>query len=215
MTLSSKSLAGPGYIILNGIRVMNIVAFLAVIAASIVMLVKTSVASKFFFFDAVTHVLTAITSSKCCHYEGQTWTLLTITQCSSCFKNSRSFVASTLATGHCSVRLTASFTLALAMVVLGINMLGNLNKEALSQESLGLAFWRVVISAGIIIFIMGWINLVASYVFRDRSQGVTARQVRAHGAVAVHKSPMSQSAHGTPSAPELAQSYIKSPFHSD
>jgi hypothetical protein len=55
MTLSSKSLAGPGYIILNGIRVMNIVAFLAVIAASIVM---------FFFFDAVTHVLTAITSSK-------------------------------------------------------------------------------------------------------------------------------------------------------
>ena len=64
MTLSSKSLAGPGYIILNGIRVMNIVAFLAVIAASIVMLVKTSVASKFFFFDAVSHVLTAVTSSK-------------------------------------------------------------------------------------------------------------------------------------------------------
>lgn len=52
-------------------------------------------------------------------------------------------------------------TLALAMIVLGINMLGNLNKEAVSQESLGLAFWRVVISAGIIIFIMGWINLVA------------------------------------------------------
>lgn len=69
MTLSSKSLAGPGYIILNGIRVMNIVAFLAVIAASIVMLVKTSVASKFFFFDAVTHVLTAITSSKYFHLE--------------------------------------------------------------------------------------------------------------------------------------------------
>lgn len=69
MTLSSKSLAGPGYIILNGIRVMNIVAFLAVIAASIVMLVKTSVASKFFFFDAVTHVLTAVTSSKCCQYQ--------------------------------------------------------------------------------------------------------------------------------------------------
>ena len=64
MTLSSKSLAGPGYIILNGIRVMNIIGFLAVIAASVVMLVKTSVASKFFFFDAVTHVLTTITSSK-------------------------------------------------------------------------------------------------------------------------------------------------------
>lgn len=64
MTLSSKSLAGPGYIILNGVRVMNIIGFLAVIAASVVMLVKTSVSSKFFFFDAVTHVLTAVTSSK-------------------------------------------------------------------------------------------------------------------------------------------------------
>lgn len=30
----------------------------------VVMLVKTSVSSKFFFFDAVTHVLTAVTSSK-------------------------------------------------------------------------------------------------------------------------------------------------------
>lgn len=64
MALSRKSLAGPGYIILNGIRVANIIALLAVITGSIVMLVKTSTASKFFFFDAVSHVLTAITGSK-------------------------------------------------------------------------------------------------------------------------------------------------------
>lgn len=64
MALSQKSLAGPGYIILNGIRVMNIIGLLAVIAGAIAMLVKTSVASKFFFFDAVSHVLTTITSSE-------------------------------------------------------------------------------------------------------------------------------------------------------
>lgn len=64
MTLSPKSLAGPGYIILNGIRVMNVIGLLAVVTASVVMLVKTSVASKFFFFDAVSHVLTATTGSK-------------------------------------------------------------------------------------------------------------------------------------------------------
>lgn len=52
-------------------------------------------------------------------------------------------------------------TLAMAMLVLGINMLGNLNKEATSQESLGLAFWRIVIASGIIIFILGWLNLIA------------------------------------------------------
>lgn len=51
--------------------------------------------------------------------------------------------------------------LGLAMVVLGINILGNLNKEATSQKSIGLPFWRVVIGSGIIVFTMGWINIVA------------------------------------------------------
>ena len=59
-----KTLAGPGYLILNVIRVMNIVSLLAVIAASSVMLVKTFVVSKFFFFDGVTHVVEAWVSSK-------------------------------------------------------------------------------------------------------------------------------------------------------
>ena len=65
MALSPKSLAGPGYIILNGIRVMNIIGLLAVIAASVVMLVKTTMNTKFFFFDAVGHVFTIVMSSKC------------------------------------------------------------------------------------------------------------------------------------------------------
>lgn len=40
MPLSSKQLAGPGYIILNVLRVMNIIGLLAVVTASIVMLVN-------------------------------------------------------------------------------------------------------------------------------------------------------------------------------
>lgn len=67
MALSPKSLAGPGYIILNGIRVMNIIGFLAVITGSVVMLVKTSMKTQFFFFDAVGHVLTIVTSSELKH----------------------------------------------------------------------------------------------------------------------------------------------------
>lgn len=65
MTLSPKSLAGPGYIILNALRALNIISFLAVIAASVVMLIKTSTSSHFFFFDAVTHVITTVSASKC------------------------------------------------------------------------------------------------------------------------------------------------------
>lgn len=64
MSFIKRSLAGPGYIILNTIRVMNIIGLIAVIAASAVMLVKTFVISKFFFFDAVSHVVTAFLSSE-------------------------------------------------------------------------------------------------------------------------------------------------------
>lgn len=64
MGVFSKSLAGPGYIILNVIRVLNIISLLAVIAASSVMLVKTFIVSKFFFFDAVSHVVAVGISSE-------------------------------------------------------------------------------------------------------------------------------------------------------
>lgn len=63
MSFIKRSLAGPGYIVLNTIRALNIVGLIAVIAASSVMLVKTFVVSKFFFFDAVSHVFTAALSS--------------------------------------------------------------------------------------------------------------------------------------------------------
>ncbi|TKA63509.1 hypothetical protein B0A49_04536 [Cryomyces minteri] len=167
MTLSSKSLAGPGYIILNAIRGMNIVGLLAVACASVFMLVKTVTLSNFFFFDAVSHIITAIVGiflivSECSlfrSYFARNWPLLS---------PSHGFV-----------------TLGIAMIVLGLNILGNLNKDAVSQKDLGLAFWRIVIGSGIVVFILGFFNILASYVFRDSSLRVTARQVRAKGAVAV------------------------------
>ena len=63
-----ERLAGPGCTILNVIRVMNIIGLLAVIAASIVMLVKTFIVSKFFFFDGVSHIITAGLSGQLCPY---------------------------------------------------------------------------------------------------------------------------------------------------
>jgi hypothetical protein len=75
--------------------------------------------------------------------------------------------------------------LSIAMIILGVNILGNLNKEATSQESLGLAFWRIVIASGVLVLVLGVFNFIASYVFRDKARGITARNVRSHGAVAV------------------------------
>lgn len=64
MRFVGGSLTGAGYVILNAIRGLNIIALLAVIAASSVMLVKTFIVSKFFFFDAAEHVIRIIISGE-------------------------------------------------------------------------------------------------------------------------------------------------------
>lgn len=51
--------------------------------------------------------------------------------------------------------------LGMAMVVLGLNILANLNKEATSQENLGLPLWRIVIASGCLSMIVGASNIVA------------------------------------------------------
>lgn len=51
--------------------------------------------------------------------------------------------------------------LAAVMMILGIATMGNLNFSALSQKSLGLAFWRIVISAGVLAMIMSLVNILA------------------------------------------------------
>jgi hypothetical protein len=64
LTLTPKQLAGPGYVILNTIRVMNIIGLVAVISSSIVMVVKTVMSSQFYFFDGVSHLIRAFACSK-------------------------------------------------------------------------------------------------------------------------------------------------------
>ncbi|MCJ1410633.1 hypothetical protein MMC19_004719 [Ptychographa xylographoides] len=169
MAFWKRSLAGPGYIILNTIRVMNIISLLAVVAASFVMLVKTFVVSQFYFFDGVSHVITA------------TLGIFLIISELPFFRNyfSRNWPLLSLSSGF--------VTLGILMIIVGVSILGNLNKAATSEQNLGLSFWQIVISSGIVICILGFVNIVASYVFRTKSQGVTARMVRAYGAVAPQK----------------------------
>lgn len=47
------------------------------------------------------------------------------------------------------------------MTVLGLNMLGNMNKEATSQKSLGLPFWRLLVASGILAIVIGIFNVIA------------------------------------------------------
>lgn len=60
----SRSLAGAGYVVLNVIRAMNIIALLAVVASSSVMLVRMFNTRTFFFFDACENLIRVIISGK-------------------------------------------------------------------------------------------------------------------------------------------------------
>ncbi|KAI4104099.1 MAG: hypothetical protein LQ339_003952 [Xanthoria mediterranea] len=181
MPFFKKPLAGPGYIILNVIRTMNIIGLFAVIVASFSMLVKTFIVSKFFFFDAVSHIITASLSM-----------FLIITE-TPLFRTYILHAWPLLSPSHGFV------TLGILMTVVGVSVLGNLNKEATSQKSLGVSYWRIVISSGIVVVILGIANIFASYIFRQRKLGVTARQVRAYGAVAAQKAlPMPVTMMSTP-----------------
>lgn len=61
----SRSLAGAGYVVLNVIRAMNIIALLAVVAASSIMLVRMFNTRTFFFFDACENLIRVIISGRC------------------------------------------------------------------------------------------------------------------------------------------------------
>ena len=47
------------------------------------------------------------------------------------------------------------------MIIIGVSILGNLNKQATSQGSLGTTFWRLVIASGIVVSILGVANIFA------------------------------------------------------
>src|SRR5438876_7948702 len=48
-----------------------------------------------------------------------------------------------------------------SMVILGVTILANLNKQAISPATLGLSFWRIVISSGILVSVLGFMNIIA------------------------------------------------------
>ncbi|KAJ5281407.1 hypothetical protein N7478_006779 [Penicillium angulare] len=161
-----ETLAGPGYVILNVIRAINIIVFLDLIAGCVVMLVKINTSNGFFFFEAVTHALVALISIFLIiselpilrGYFNRNWPL---------FGEDSGF-----------------FTLAGIMMILGVSTLGNLNAPIMSQDKLGLAFWRIVISAGVLAMVMSLVNLLATIIFTNSDAGISARHIRAFGAAA-------------------------------
>lgn len=188
-----RKFAGSGFVVLNVLRTLNIIVLIMAAIAAIVMLIKTFVlnkvspaigpipdtnstssinqltsssTTKFFFFDAVSHIITTIIA------------LFLLTS-----ELPLPFLRPYFARHwpHLSSEHGLTF-LGASIIVLGISTLGDLNRDANSEENIGTPFWRVIASAGVLGCIIGLANILLSFIYRDRDNGVTARMLRAHGA---------------------------------
>ncbi|KAK8202786.1 hypothetical protein IWZ01DRAFT_112084 [Phyllosticta capitalensis] len=165
--LSIKNLAGPGYILLNIFRLLNIVSLLAVSTSSIVVVVKTIIRSnQYYVFDLCGRVITALIA------------LFLVVSELSVFRNYFLRDWPLLSYDHGFV------VLGMAMITMGVNLLGSLNKE-INEATLGTPFFRLVLSSGIVSLAVGFFNIGISFIFRDRKLRISARRVRAQGVVAL------------------------------
>ena len=160
-----------GFYALNFIRAINLAALFCNMAGTWAMIVMTGMRNNFYFFDAASHFSFFCVTLFIALSEMQFWRL-------------RDFFEENwpiFGREH-------GFTwLGFIMVALGCHMLGNLNKPQFAQSVLGDRIYGLVFAAGVLSLIAGCFNIIGSFTWSDRKQGITARMVRADGQMAEKK----------------------------
>ncbi|KAK3321044.1 hypothetical protein B0T19DRAFT_256601 [Cercophora scortea] len=162
----NSKVRGSGHLILNALRAFTIIGLVVVMAASWAMIILSGLTGNFSFFDTASHffvfgiavflVISELGLLK--KYYEKNWPVLS---------QSHSLA-----------------WLGFALVIMGCQVMGDLIKPAYTIDNLGLAMWRLVMAAGILSITHGVFNLVASVIFRDGTNGITARHIRADGNLA-------------------------------
>lgn len=162
----NPKIRGSGHLILNALRAVTIIGLLAVMVSSWAMIVISGLTGQFYFFDTITHffdfllaVFLAISELNIFQrYFRDNWPVFSVSH--------------------------SLAWLGVLMVMLGCEVLANLDKDKYSQKNLTLPLWRLVVASGILAIAFGFFNIVASVIFRDGSQGITARHIRQDGSLA-------------------------------
>ncbi|KHN97760.1 uncharacterized protein MAM_04149 [Metarhizium album ARSEF 1941] len=71
-----------------------------------------------------------------------------------------------------------------AILLLGCNMLGELNRPDNEGDKLTPPLFNLALAAGVLAFIFGVLNIVCALVWRNKGEGITSRDIRADGALA-------------------------------
>ncbi|KFA50576.1 hypothetical protein S40293_03076 [Stachybotrys chartarum IBT 40293] len=70
------------------------------------------------------------------------------------------------------------------LVVIGCNLLGKLNQAAFDTRRIGDSYRQLILATGILNLIFGVFNVICTFVWSNRKEGVTARGVRSMGSLA-------------------------------
>jgi len=161
-------LRGSSFQILNFLRILNLVALFLNMAAAWVLIVRTAMTGRFYFFDAVTHFWIFTINVFLTFSELQFgWVKRYFTNNWPVFGPDHGFV-----------------WFGVGLIMIACDLLGNLNKEQFDESNLTQPLWRLVLAAGIVSMFVGFTNLVTSFVFRDGENGITARMIRSDGNLA-------------------------------
>ena len=165
---SRTGFQGSGYVVLNGVRAVNIFVLAATAAACFLLMIFGKMPNAFQFF---TDVNLAALAALCCLL---IWTELP-------FNTGKKWINHTwpvLGPRHGFVWL------GVAMLLMGCHTLGALSHTPYSKKDLGGPVWRIIAASGCLGIAFGILNVLASWLYSDRAEGVSARQVRAEGATA-------------------------------
>ncbi|GAP83813.2 putative SWI SNF complex subunit SMARCC2 [Rosellinia necatrix] len=162
---SSSGFQGHAYIILQVIRFCNVAVLLAVMVASVLMLIFAKLPNGFQFFADIVHALVFFFAALLIYTEIGVWA------------TGQEFVARAWP----MLGPDRGFTgLGAIMAVIGCHLLGGLNSGTYTAGGVPSQIPQVIIGVGIVTITFGFTNIIASLVFK--SNEVRARVVRQAGA---------------------------------
>ncbi|KAI8634161.1 hypothetical protein F5Y19DRAFT_201067 [Xylariaceae sp. FL1651] len=162
----SSGFQGHAYIILQVIRFCNVAVLVAVMIASVLMLIFAKLPNGFQFFADIVHALVFLFAGLLIYTEIGIW------------QKGQNLVASAWP----MLGPNRGFTgLGAIMVLIGCHLLGGLSSSTYTSDQVPPQISQVILGVGVITLAFGFTNIIASIAFRN--ENVRAREVRETGAI--------------------------------
>ncbi|KAJ3499222.1 hypothetical protein NLG97_g525 [Lecanicillium saksenae] len=167
--LSLGSLHGVGYFVLQALRVCTVITLLAAGAGCWVLIIKVDKYKSFFVFQCISLFFTSI---GCLFLIFAEFPVIKFVR--HFYRNSWPVLSDSHGLGWMGA----------AIIIIGCHILGSLNEQGYDTDAFSGHFAQLVLSSGVLCIIFGVLNIISALVWRDAKQGITSRDIRAHGSLA-------------------------------